>query len=64
MSLGITPNFEYIAAHIDDYIKNENLFNLFEIGELKTIMKQTNLTSNQYISLLQQSIIMLAILKL
>ncbi|EAY22794.1 ankyrin repeat protein, putative [Trichomonas vaginalis G3] len=48
-------NFEYIAAHISDYIKNENFFDTFEIEDIKTIMKYSQLTADQYITLLKQS---------
>ncbi|EAY18542.1 hypothetical protein TVAG_462270 [Trichomonas vaginalis G3] len=48
-------NFEYIAAHISDYINNENFFDTFEIEDIKTIMKYSHLTADQYVSLLKQS---------
>ena len=48
-------NYEYIAAHISDYIKSENFFDTFDIEDIKQIMKYSNLTSNQYITLLKQS---------
>ncbi|EAY01499.1 hypothetical protein TVAG_107580 [Trichomonas vaginalis G3] len=48
-------DFEYIAAHISDYIKNENFFDTFEIGDIKTIMKYSQLTADQYVTLLKQS---------
>ncbi|EAX89079.1 hypothetical protein TVAG_261240 [Trichomonas vaginalis G3] len=48
-------NFEYIAAHISDYIQNENFFDTFEIGDIKTIMKYSRLTVDEYVSLLKQS---------
>ncbi|EAY09555.1 ankyrin repeat protein, putative [Trichomonas vaginalis G3] len=48
-------NYEYIAAHISDYIKNENFFNTFDIEDIKKIMKYSNLTTIQYITLLKQS---------
>ncbi|EAX98029.1 hypothetical protein TVAG_275390 [Trichomonas vaginalis G3] len=48
-------NFEYIAAHIGDYIKNENFFDTFEIEDIKAIMKYSHLTADEYVSLLKQS---------
>ena len=48
-------NFEYIGAHISDYIKNENFFDTFKIGDIKTIMKYSHLTADQYVTLLKQS---------
>ncbi|EAX95947.1 death associated protein kinase, putative [Trichomonas vaginalis G3] len=48
-------DFEYIAAHISDYINNENLFNTFDIEAIKTIMKYSRLTADQYVTLLKQS---------
>ncbi|EAY22690.1 hypothetical protein TVAG_476190 [Trichomonas vaginalis G3] len=55
MSQSITPNYEYIAAHISDYIQNENLFNVFEMEDLRTIMKLSKLTATQFKTLLKQS---------
>ena len=55
MNQDINQNFEYIAAHISDYIANENLFDIFWIEDIKTIMKYSKLTSEQYITLLKQS---------
>ncbi|EAX93938.1 hypothetical protein TVAG_307170 [Trichomonas vaginalis G3] len=48
-------NFEYIAAHISDYINNENFFDTFDIEDIKTIMKHSRLTADQYVCLLKQS---------
>ncbi|EAY19978.1 hypothetical protein TVAG_402330 [Trichomonas vaginalis G3] len=48
-------NFEYIAAHISDYIENENFFDTFDMEAIKTIMKYSRLTADQYITLLKQS---------
>ncbi|EAY07708.1 hypothetical protein TVAG_117890 [Trichomonas vaginalis G3] len=48
-------NFEYIAAHISDYIQNENFFDTFDIRDIKTIMKYSHLTVDEYITLLKQS---------
>ncbi|EAX95042.1 hypothetical protein TVAG_034710 [Trichomonas vaginalis G3] len=48
-------NFEYIAAHISDYINNENFFYIFDIEDIKTIMKYSHLTADQYVTLLKQS---------
>ncbi|EAY22946.1 hypothetical protein TVAG_076930 [Trichomonas vaginalis G3] len=48
-------NFEYIAAHISDYIQNENFFDTFDIEDIKTIMKYLRLTADQFITLLKQS---------
>ena len=55
MSQSISLNFEYIGAHIDDYIRNENLFDTFDLEDIKTIMKYSKLTTTQFISLLKQS---------
>ena len=48
-------NFEIIAAHVSDYIKNENFFDTFEIEDIKRIMKYSHLTADQYVTLLKQS---------
>ncbi|EAY17772.1 hypothetical protein TVAG_016020 [Trichomonas vaginalis G3] len=48
-------NFEYIAAHISDYIKNENFFDTFDMEAIKTIIKNSHLTVDQYNTLLKQS---------
>ncbi|EAY20386.1 hypothetical protein TVAG_109980 [Trichomonas vaginalis G3] len=55
MSQGIIQNFEYIAAHICDYIKENNFFDVFEIEDIKKILKISNLTTNDFIALVQQS---------
>ena len=55
MSSGITQNFEYIAAHIEDYLEDGKLFHVFEPEDIKTILKLANLTSNNFIRLLEQS---------
>ncbi|EAY05830.1 hypothetical protein TVAG_202880 [Trichomonas vaginalis G3] len=47
-------NFLYISAHIGDYIKNENLFDTFNMVDIKTIMKCSCLTADQYVTLLKQ----------
>ena len=48
-------NYEYIAAHLSDYIQNENFFDTFDIEDIKTIMKYLRLTADQFITLLKQS---------
>ncbi|EAY18172.1 hypothetical protein TVAG_122380 [Trichomonas vaginalis G3] len=48
-------NFEDIAAHVSDYIKNENFFDTFKIEDIKRIMKYSHLTTDQYVTLLKQS---------
>ncbi|EAX88855.1 ankyrin repeat protein, putative [Trichomonas vaginalis G3] len=48
-------NFEYIAAHISDYINKENFFDTFDIEDIKTIMKYSRLTADQFVTLLKQS---------
>ncbi|EAY09307.1 hypothetical protein TVAG_394790 [Trichomonas vaginalis G3] len=48
-------NLEYIAAHISDYIQNENFFDIFDIRDIKTIMKFSRLTVDEYVTLLKQS---------
>ncbi|EAX84802.1 ankyrin repeat protein, putative [Trichomonas vaginalis G3] len=48
-------NFEYIAAHISDYINNENFFDTFDMRDIKIIMKNSHLTADQYVTLLKQS---------
>ncbi|EAX96440.1 hypothetical protein TVAG_284100 [Trichomonas vaginalis G3] len=55
MSQGIVPNFEYIGAHIKEYIEQGILFDTFEVEDIKAIMKYANLTPNDFDSLLQQS---------
>ncbi|KAI5513950.1 spectrin binding, partial [Trichomonas vaginalis G3] len=48
-------NHEYIAAHLSDYIQNENFFDTFDIIEIKRIMKYSRLTADEYVTLLKQS---------
>ena len=48
-------NYEYIVAHISDYIQNENFFDTFNKEDIKQIMKYSTLTANQYVTLLKQS---------
>ncbi|EAY02715.1 ankyrin repeat protein, putative [Trichomonas vaginalis G3] len=48
-------NFEYVAAHISNYINNENFLYAFNMRDIKTIMKYSYLASDQYFSLLKQS---------
>ena len=48
-------NFEFIAAHISDYINNENFFDTFDMRDIKIIMKNSHLTADQYVTLLKQS---------
>ncbi|EAY15739.1 ankyrin repeat protein, putative [Trichomonas vaginalis G3] len=55
MSRGLTLDFKYIGAHIDDYIRNENLFDTFELEDIKKIMRYSKLTTTQFVSLLKQS---------
>ncbi|EAY20730.1 hypothetical protein TVAG_391140 [Trichomonas vaginalis G3] len=55
MSQCITPNFEYIGSHINDYIQNDNFFDIFDLECSNTIMKHAKLTTTQFISLLKQS---------
>lgn len=55
MSQGITQNFEYIGSHIKDYIKENNLFHIFEVEDIAAIMKFANLTPEDYNSVLEQS---------
>ncbi|EAX96623.1 hypothetical protein TVAG_148980 [Trichomonas vaginalis G3] len=55
MSQGIIQNYEYIASHISDYIKEGNFFDVFESEDIKKIMKISNLTANDFITLLKQS---------
>ncbi|EAY16834.1 hypothetical protein TVAG_447930 [Trichomonas vaginalis G3] len=55
MAQDMNLNYEYIAAHISDYIKNENFFDTFDVEDIKKIMKCSRLTVDQYITLLKQS---------
>ena len=51
----INLNFEYIGAHLIDYIENENFFDTFEIDDIRTIMKYSHLTADQFITLLKKA---------
>lgn len=51
----MTLDFEQIGAHISDYIKKGNFFDSYDIGDIKTIMKYSHLTANEYCDLLKQS---------
>ena len=55
MSQSLIQDFEYIAAHIKDYIDDDKLFTTFEIEDIEKIMKFANLTTNDFITLLKQS---------
>ncbi|EAY12300.1 ankyrin repeat protein, putative [Trichomonas vaginalis G3] len=55
MSRGIILNFEYIGAHIKDYINDNKFFDTFEIEDIETIMKYANLTPSDFDTLLKQS---------
>ncbi|EAX97508.1 hypothetical protein TVAG_429440 [Trichomonas vaginalis G3] len=55
MSHKLIQNYEYIAAHINDYIQEEKLFDVFELKDLKKILSLANLTSEDFITLLKQS---------
>ena len=48
MSRGIVPNFEYIGSHIKEYIQNNNLFDIFDIEDIKTIMKHSQFTASDF----------------
>ncbi|EAY21388.1 hypothetical protein TVAG_198260 [Trichomonas vaginalis G3] len=48
-------NYEYITAHISDYIQNENFFDTFDIQDIKKIMNYSRMTADQYVTLLKQS---------
>ncbi|EAY04285.1 hypothetical protein TVAG_390550 [Trichomonas vaginalis G3] len=55
MSQGLIHNFKYIAEHIKEYIEENKLFSTFEVDDLKEIMKNATLTTNDCISLMTQS---------
>ncbi|EAX96621.1 ankyrin repeat protein, putative [Trichomonas vaginalis G3] len=55
MSQGIIQNYEYIASHISDYIKQGNFFDIFETEDIKKIMKISYLTVNDFNALIKQS---------
>ncbi|EAX66600.1 hypothetical protein TVAG_605800 [Trichomonas vaginalis G3] len=55
MSHKLIQNYEYIAAHIKDYIQEEKLFDIFELKDLKKILRLANFTSEDFITLLKQS---------
>ena len=55
MSDKLIPDYEYMAANINDYIQEGNLFEIFELKDLKQILKLANLTSEDFITLLKQS---------
>lgn len=55
MSEGIVLNFEYIGAHIKDYIKDENFFSTFDMKDIITTMKYANLNSGDFDTLLKQA---------
>ncbi|EAY19481.1 hypothetical protein TVAG_136120 [Trichomonas vaginalis G3] len=55
MSEEIVQDFEYIAAHLDDYINDDKLFSVFETEDIIKILKLSHLTANDFINLLKQS---------
>lgn len=48
-------NHQYIGAHIRDYIENNNMFDLFELSDVKSILKYANLNLDNFSQLLMQS---------
>ncbi|EAY22147.1 hypothetical protein TVAG_093210 [Trichomonas vaginalis G3] len=55
MSKDIIQNYEDIASRISDYIKEGNFFYIFEIEDIKKIMKNSNFTANDFVTLIEQS---------
>ncbi|EAX95928.1 hypothetical protein TVAG_360890 [Trichomonas vaginalis G3] len=55
MSEGLVQNFEYIAAHIKDYIDEDKLFSTFETDDIKEILKYATLNANDFNTLMKQS---------
>ncbi|EAY21964.1 hypothetical protein TVAG_250240 [Trichomonas vaginalis G3] len=55
MSQSIGQNFEYIGAHIKDYIKDNTPFNTFEIEDIKRIMKYSSFSCEDFNTLLEES---------
>ncbi|EAY05496.1 hypothetical protein TVAG_080880 [Trichomonas vaginalis G3] len=54
MSVELTHNYEYIAAHIKDYIEDNKFFDTFAKEDICRIMKNANLTPKDF-TLLNQS---------
>ncbi|EAX70677.1 ankyrin repeat protein, putative, partial [Trichomonas vaginalis G3] len=55
MSQAHIQDYEHIASHISEYIDEGNFFDVFEIEDIKKIMKISNFTANGFIALLEQS---------
>lgn len=51
----LIQNFEYIGAHVEDYIDDNKLFATFEIEDIAKIMKFSNLSTNNFITILKQA---------
>lgn len=55
MSQGLSLDYENIAAHMSDYIQKESFFTTFEIEDIQNILKHSNLTTNDFVTLLKQA---------
>ncbi|EAY00648.1 ankyrin repeat protein, putative [Trichomonas vaginalis G3] len=48
-------NYEYMGAHVKDYLIDNKLFSLFEMDEIEKIFDYVTFTADDYISFLEQS---------
>ncbi|EAX92886.1 hypothetical protein TVAG_467330 [Trichomonas vaginalis G3] len=53
--MSLELNYESIAAHIKDYIDGDKFFNTFETQDIEKILKISQLSANDFITLLKQS---------
>lgn len=54
MNQGLILNYEYIAAHINDFINNGTVGNIFETRDIKLALKSAILTPDDFENLLKQ----------
>lgn len=55
MSQSIIQDYEYFPSHISDCNKGSYFSDVFEIEDIEKIMKISNLTAANFITLLMQS---------
>ena len=55
MSAIVNLDFEYLGAHLNDYIQEGNFFDVFEVDDIERIMEYSKLTTNDFVTLLKQS---------
>ena len=57
MDTELSVDYNYIAKHIKDYIEQGNLFDIFNPKDLNRILEKAKLTSDDFITLINQSLL-------